>query len=176
MNSISQIYEDINTCEKCHLCKNRIVPYFYRGSTEAAVFFIGEALGEQEQKEGLPFVGRSGKLLSKIIETVGINEQNYFISNLVKCRPPDNRKPFYDEIVTCSPYLMEEIRCIKPKLIVTLGRSSGDWFANYKEYKINVYVPERRWLPIWHPSYLLRRRSKIEPTVTILRNVLEKIK
>jgi len=172
MNSFSEIYENINKCDKCHLHGERLVPYYYRGSENASIVFIGEALGAEEQKQGLPFVGRSGKLLQEILDKIGLTEDDYFITNLVKCRPPDNRNPFYDEIVICSPYLLNELKLIDPKLIVTLGKVPGDWYSNGKEYEINTYVPAKRWLPLRHPAYLLRKRSEIESFVRSLRTTI----
>jgi uracil-DNA glycosylase family 4 len=97
---------------------------------------------------------------------------------LVKDRPIDkitnkDRAPFYDEIVVCSPFLMEEMEILIPKLIVTLGKISGDWYSNYSDYKINTYYPKKYWLPLYHPSYLLRSKKEIDPFIEALSNVLK---
>jgi len=179
--NFANIYEKVNKCDKCKLCKNRIINCSFRGSTKAYIMFIGEAFGTTEQSEGRPFVGRSGKLLDGILQKVGLNpETDVYITNLVKDRPIDyvtgkDRKPFYDEIITCAPYLMEELEVLNPKIVVTLGKTSGDWFADYKEYKINQYYSERKWLPLYHPSYLFRNRKEISNFIEALKNTLEKI-
>ena len=149
----------VKICDKCHL-KNNGSLVWGEGSLDSDVFFIGEAPGKNEAEEGRPFVGRSGKLLRRLIAECGI--EKFYISNLVKHRPPDNRNPFYDEILICSPYLLEEIRKVKPKLIVTLGRVPGDWYNHYHEWKWETYYPEKRWLPLYHPSYLLRVKQEVK--------------
>lgn len=175
MNSLSEIYSKINECDKCHLHKNRIVPWHFRGNENADIVFIGEAPGATEAKEGYPFIGRSGQLLQEIIDKMGLKEDNYFITNLVKCRPPNNRNPFYDEIVICMPYLLNEIKLIDPKLIVTLGKVPGNWYSNGKEYKINTYYPKKRWIPLYHPAYLLRNRKTKPDFVRALMNITKEL-
>ena len=176
MNSINEIYEQINSCTACKLYKNRKIDYIYRGNQKAKIMLIGEAPGETEQNEGIPFVGRSGKLLDSLLEKAGLDiYEDIYITNIVKDRPPDNRKPFYDEIVRCAPFLLHEIEIIQPKLIITLGKSSGDWFNQYKEYEINHYYEDKKWLPLYHPSYLLRRRDKIDDWLKALKECLNKI-
>ena len=152
--------------------KKRINAVPGRGNINAEIVFIGEGPGALEDKQGRPFVGRSGKLLQEIIDKIGLKEDNYFITNLVKCRPPDNRDPFYDEIVVCMPYLLNEIKLIDPKLIVTLGKVSGNWYSNGKEYKINTYYPEKRWLSLYHPAYLSRNKKAMPDFVRALKNII----
>jgi DNA polymerase len=176
MNTVDDIFQRINLCNKCSLHKNKLVRYSYRGNEKASIMLIGEALGKKEQEEGFPFVGRSGKLLDKMLAVLGLTENDVFITNVVCCRPPENRKPFYDEIVVCSTFLCEQIELIKPRLIITLGKTAGDWFSNYKEYKINTYYKERRWLPVYHPSYLLRKRSEIKNFIVAFKEALEELK
>jgi uracil-DNA glycosylase len=174
MNSIQEVYEKINTCTACSLHKNRITDFIYRGNKEAKIILIGEAPGATEQEMGLPFVGRSGRLLDRLLIKSGLDPQNdVFISNIVKCRPTDNRKPFYDEILKCCSFLLREIELVKPSLIITLGKTSGDWFNNYKAYDINKYYKEKKWLPLYHPSYLLRRNNEIINWVAALKKVLK---
>lgn len=161
MKSLSRIYEEIHECTKCNLYKQRLTKYYWRGSHVAKIMLIGEALGATEQERGKPFVGRSGKLLDKLLLKSGFDiENDIYITNLVKCRPPDNRNPFFDEIKACQPFLLEEIKVVKPKLIITLGRVPGDWFANGREWEWNTLYKERRWLPMYHPSYLLRNTEQ----------------
>jgi uracil-DNA glycosylase len=163
MNSIEEIYKKINKCELCNLHKNRIKDFSYRGNKDAPIFLIGEAPGKEEQKNGVPFCGRSGKLLDKLLIKAGLDiEKDIYISNIVHCRPPNNRKPFYDEVVSCFPFVLSEMEVVSPKLIITLGKTSGDWFNNYHEYEINKYYKEKKWLPLYHPSYLLRKNDQVE--------------
>jgi uracil-DNA glycosylase len=160
--TLDEIYKKVNECKNCELCKNRIVPYNYRGKPESKVIFIGEAPGEEEQKQGKPFVGRCGKLLDKILLEININpERDVYITNIVKCRPPNNRAPLQHEIIACQNYLIEEMRTIKPKLIVTLGRTPGFWWNKNEGFDWLVYNSEKLWLALYHPSYLLRRRDLI---------------
>jgi uracil-DNA glycosylase len=130
-------------------------------------------LGKEECEIGLPFVGRSGKLLNKMLEQSNINDwDDVYISNIVKCRPIDygtgkDRKPFFDEISLCEEYIKEELKIIEPNLIITLGRTSSDWYSNYinhKGYDINEFYTEQKWFPTYHPSYLLRTGLKDAPT------------
>jgi uracil-DNA glycosylase len=176
---LNEIYDKVNKCDKCGLCKNRIVNSTFRGSEKARIMLIGEAPGSTEQRIGKPFIGRSGKLLDRILSSIKISpETDVFITNLVKHRPIDyttgkDRKPFYDEVVTCAPYLMEEMEILKPSLVVTLGKSAGDWFANYEPYEINRFYSERKWLPLYHPSYLARMRAEILPFGKALREAYQ---
>ena len=179
--SLCNIYEKVNKCDRCKLCKNRIVDCSFRGSEKSSIMFVGEAQGKNECEKGKPFIGRSGKLLDKLLQTIGFNvEKDIYITNLVKDRPIDpitgkDRKPFYDEIVACAPYLLEEIELLKPKLIITLGKTSGDWFANYEPYEINKFYPERKWLSLYHPAYLARSKEEIPKFVEAIKETLKKI-
>lgn len=148
-------------CNKCSLGKNG-KPVAGEGNKSADVFFIGQNPGKTEIKQGRPFVGKSGKLLRRLLDECLIDTDEVYISNLVKCLSEDNRPPFYDEIVVCSPYLLEEIRMVKPKLIVTLGKVVGDWFNHYKEWEWGKHYKERRWIGLFHPSYLLRAKQEIK--------------
>jgi uracil-DNA glycosylase len=176
---LSEIYQKVNKCEKCKLCKNRIADYNFRGKATANVVLVGEAPGKNEQEMGFPFIGRSGQLLDSLLQEASIDPKNdIYITNLVKDRPIDSvtgkdRKPFYDEIVTCAPYLMEELEILKPALVVTLGKTSGDWFSNYGTYEVNKYYPDRKWLPLYHPSYLLQYGRNEIPK---FREALKKVK
>ena len=173
MKSLSDLYEEINACEKCHLHKQRMAKYSWRGYSGSKIMFIGEALGATEQKQGKPFVGRSGKLLDKLLVKAGLNpSEDVYITNLVKDRPPDNRNPFWDEIKTCMPFLLKELKIINPKLIITLGRVPGNWFANGREWKWNTYYKDRRFFPMYHPSYLLRNIENRELFPGHLKRVL----
>lgn len=151
----------IDFCDKCNLCDNGKLVWG-EGNPNADLFFIGEAPGADEAEAGKPFVGRCGRYFTTLLNECGIDRKDVYISNIVKHRPPDNRAPFFDEIKACQQYLIEEIREVNPKLIITLGRTSGNWWNHYRPFIINQYYPTRKWLPLYHPSYLLRRQ-KVEP-------------
>jgi DNA polymerase len=121
----SNLEEEILNCTKCrlHAYRRRAVPG--EGNKNSAVVFIGEAPGEKEDEQGRPFVGPAGKLLTELIESTGYRREDFYITNIVKCRPPENRDPEEDEIEACLPYLMRQLELIKPKLIVCLGRHSA---------------------------------------------------
>lgn len=148
-------------CNKCPLGQDRPIVWG-EGSLNANLFFIGEAPGADEQEELRPFVGRSGKLLRKILNEINITEKDFYISNIVKHRPPNNRDPFGNEVQACQSYLLEEIKEVRPKLIITLGKVPGSWYNHYKPFEWFTYYPEKLWMPVYHPSYLLRNRKKID--------------
>ena len=110
------------SCQKCGLCQTRTHVVFGMGSPNAEVMFIGEAPGRTEDEQGLPFVGRSGQLLDKYLAAIHLKRDDIFITNIVKCRPPENRDPAPQEWEACMPYLREQFRLIRPKIIVCLGR------------------------------------------------------
>lgn len=155
--------ETVATCTKCGLATTRTTTVFARGNPEAKLCFIGEAPGQDEDEQGLPFVGRAGQLLDKMIVAMGLDPaKDVYVCNILKCRPPGNRKPEPDEISTCIPYLHEQIENVKPEVIVALGNTAvaallgttlgitkmrGSW----KLYKGRIPV-----MPTYHPSYLLR--------------------
>ena len=118
------IEEKIRNCQKCPLGKLRTNAVPGSGNYGARVMFVGEAPGYWENKKGLPFVGRAGKVLDELLEEIGLNRDEVYITNIVKCRPPENRDPTEDEIKACSPYLDRQIDIIRPKVIVPLGRHS----------------------------------------------------
>ncbi len=163
-DSLEKISEDIGECTRCKLHKGRNKIVFGSGDAKARLVFIGEGPGRDEDIQGLPFVGRAGKLLTSMIEAMGLKREQVYICNVVKCRPPDNRTPEKDEVATCSPFLYRQIRVIAPKAIVCLGavaaqsllatnqsvsRYRGEWLE-YLGTKLMV---------TYHPAYLLRNPS-----------------
>ncbi len=164
--SLTNIRLAVEQCTKCRLSSTRTHTVPGEGSCNAGLMFIGEAPGYDEDQQGRPFVGRAGKLLTDIINAMGMQREDVFIANVIKCRPPENRDPSDDEISECSPYLFNQIDIIKPKVIVTLGRHStttilglhttvkiselrGNFF-HYKGIKV---------MPTFHPAYLLRNEK-----------------
>jgi len=166
-------------CEACKLCQTRTTVVFGDGNPNADIIFIGEAPGEQEDESGIPFVGRSGQLLSKMLDVcLGLTRDDVYIANIVKCRPPENRDPEGDEIVACLGYLKKQIQIIQPRVLVTLGRFATQALLETEERigklrgKEFVYegIPL---VPSWHPSYLLRRPMSRNDTVKDMKIVQE---
>ncbi len=139
-------------CNKCELrktCKKPVPGEFINHGSQQTLFFIGEAPGEKEDMYNRPFVGRSGQLLRKIFLDVFYNDYNIYISNVVKCRPPNNRKPTPEEIETCLPYLLNELKNINPILIIYLGRTAESVSKKIENGSFKT-------LFLYHPSYALR--------------------
>jgi len=153
------------SCTKCSLSKGRTNVVFGRGSPKAKIFIIGEGPGQQEDEQGLAFVGRAGKMLNKSFLSVGIDtNEDCYISNIVKCRPPDNRKPKSIEVDNCMPWLNNQIELIKPKVIVLAGSTAVQSYLNINQpiSKIRgkwITKGNIKYMPIFHPSYLLRNSS-----------------
>ncbi|HLJ23924.1 MAG TPA: uracil-DNA glycosylase [Candidatus Acidoferrales bacterium] len=160
-DSLERIREDLGECTRCRLSKQRNKIVFGQGNPRAELVFVGEGPGHDEDMQGLAFVGRAGKLLTQMIEAMGLRREDVYICNVVKCRPPENRKPEDDEVATCSPYLFRQLDVIAPKAVVCLGgtaaqallktkdsisRFRGTWF-DYRGTKL---------LATYHPAYLLR--------------------
>lgn len=121
--SLAELRSEISNCQKCRLCEQRLNVVFGTGAENARVMLIGEGPGQHEDEQGEPFVGRAGILLDKMMDAVGLSRKtNVFIANMVKCRPPQNRDPQPDETECCLPYLREQVRIIRPRIIVCLGR------------------------------------------------------
>ncbi|AAY79580.1 type-4 uracil-DNA glycosylase [Sulfolobus acidocaldarius] len=186
---LDEIANEIKVCRKCKLWMDRRNAVPGEGNPKAKVMFIGEAPGETEDEEGRPFVGSAGKLLTKLIEdTLGIKRDEVFITNVVKCRPPNNRDPEEDEITACSSYLDLQIRLIKPQVIVTLGRHSTSYIlskANIEfhsitksrgkvyEWKIDDHVINI--FPTYHPAAALYNpnlRSVLEEDFKMIRKLI----
>ncbi|MBP9742261.1 MAG: uracil-DNA glycosylase [Burkholderiales bacterium] len=153
------------SCVLCKLCKTRTNVVIERGSRNAPFMFVGEGPGEDEDLQGLPFVGRSGQLLDKMIAAMGLNkESDVYICNIVKCRPPSNRNPEEEEIAACNHYLRSQIAMVKPKIILTLGRFASQTLLNSKiaTTKLRKKVHQYNTIPVvvtYHPAYLLRNPS-----------------
>ncbi len=163
-DTLELIRENLGECTRCRLHQQRNKIVFGAGNPRAKLVFVGEGPGRDEDMQGLPFVGRAGKLLTQMIEAMGLQREDVYICNVVKCRPPENRKPEDDEVATCSPYLFRQLDVLAPKAIVCLGgtaaqallktkdpisRFRGVWF-DYRNTKL---------LATYHPAYLLRNPS-----------------
>jgi uracil-DNA glycosylase len=160
-DTLLKIREDIGDCTRCKLHKGRNKIVFGDGNPKARLVFIGEGPGADEDKTGLPFVGRAGKLLTQMIEAMGLQRQDVYICNVVKCRPPENRKPEDDEVSTCSPFLLRQLDVIVPKVLVCLGAVAAQTLL---ETNRGISQFRGEWLEwrghklmaTYHPAYLLR--------------------
>lgn len=162
--TLAALAAEIKVCQKCPLAKGRTNAVPGAGPTDAEIMFIGEGPGYNEDKKGLPFVGQSGHLLEEFLELIGMNRDQVFIGNVVKCRPPGNRDPEPLEIDVCTKnYLYKQIDAINPKVIVTLGRySMGLFFPKAKITQIHgqaKFEKGRYFLPLFHPAAILRNMS-----------------
>ncbi|MGC9064418.1 MAG: uracil-DNA glycosylase [bacterium] len=160
MKSLEELRSEVEDCTKCSLYKTRTKVVFGVGDTKAQLMMVGEAPGYYEDKKGEPFDGAAGKLLDEILESIGLKRDGIYISNVLKCRPPNNREPSPEEIVMCSPYLMEQISIISPKIIVTLGNHSTHLLAEIDlgMTKIHGQVFDKGSylvLPTFHPAACL---------------------
>ena len=164
-NQLNTFKNNICNCEKCDLHKSRTNFVFGEGDKNASLLLIGEAPGAQEDLEGRPFVGRSGKLLDKILKAIDRDRFNdTYICNILKCRPPENRNPSLSEIDECKPYLNHQIKLINPKLIVTLGLVAASTLlgkdSSLKDMRNNIfYYMNYPVLVTYHPAFLLRSPS-----------------
>lgn len=160
-----ELTKECNNCRRCSLGAGRINIVIGRGNINALMMLIGEGPGKQEDEQGLPFVGPAGKLLDLLLEALMIKNDEYYIANIVKCRPPNNRVPLDEEAEKCLPLLRNQVSLIKPKIIVCLGSTAMKYIIN-KEAKITQIRGqwiERKgyWImPTFHPAALLRDESK----------------
>jgi len=154
------------SCVQCSLSTTRTNVVFGRGNPKAKLFIIGEGPGQQEDEQGVAFVGRAGKMLDSVFSSVGIDtNKDCYISNIVKCRPPNNRKPLANEVSECIPWLTQQIKLIKPKVIVLAGSTAVQSYLDIDEpiSKLRgtwIIKENIKFMPIFHPSYLLRNPSK----------------
>lgn len=170
------------TCRKCGLCETRTNVVFGMGNPQAEVMVIGEAPGRSEDEQGLPFVGRSGQLLDQYLRAIHLSrDKNVFITNIVKCRPPENRDPLPNEWDACIPYLREQFRMIRPKIVLCLGRIAAQRlirpdFSVMREHGQWVEKDGVYYTAIYHPAALLRDPTKKPDTFADLRSIRAKIR
>jgi DNA polymerase len=163
-DSLPKILTDIGDCTRCKLHRGRTKLVFGDGNPNAELVFVGEGPGRDEDAQGLPFVGRAGKLLTQMIEAMGLQRKDVYICNVVKCRPPENRTPEKDEVETCSPFLLRQLDAIAPKVIVCLGSVAAQTLLQTNR-GISHFRGEwldfrgRKLLATYHPAYLLRNPS-----------------
>jgi DNA polymerase len=165
-DTMVQLAEHCNSCQRCELGATRTHAVVGRGNLKAPIMIIGEAPGQNEDETGLPFVGKAGQLLEKILAAVKLDtEQDVYIANMNKCRPPGNRIPTADEIAACKPYLLEQIRLVDPKIILLTGATAVKGVTGDKRGITKIRGTWIEWegrlcMPILHPAYLLRNPSR----------------
>ncbi len=176
---LAVIEDEVRTCTRCRLHEGRTQTVFARGNPNATLVFVGEGPGYNEDKQGLPFVGKAGQLLDRMIAAMGLSEDDVYICNVVKCRPPENRTPNPDEAAACMPYLRGQLDVVAPKAIVALGRCAAE--------NLGVAEAGRSWRGIWgtwegirvmptyHPAYLLRNPENKRPVWQDLQAVVAEL-
>ena len=179
---LDRIREDLGDCRRCRLADTRKTIVFGQGNPRAALMFVGEAPGADEDEQGLAFVGRAGQLLTDIIEKgLKMPRADVYIANILQCRPPGNRNPEPDEILACQPFLERKIAEIRPKVLVGLGKFAGQWLLKTAEpiSKIRGRVGDYdgiKVVPTYHPAFLLRNPSAKKDVWEDMKVVLELLK
>jgi len=168
---LEKIAEQVSQCRQCDLGSLRTNAVPGEGNPNARIMFIGEAPGADEDAQGRPFVGRAGQLLDKVIVACGLKRSDVYIGNILKCRPPENRDPRAEEIISCLPYLQKQIEIIEPEVIVALGahaartllnttKSIGQLRGHFQEYYAGIGRPPIKLMATYHTAYLLRNYSQ----------------
>jgi DNA polymerase len=178
--ALNLLREEIGDCQRCKLSRGRTNIVFGEGSPQAELMFIGEGPGRDEDMQARPFVGAAGKLLTSLIEKLGMKREEVYIANIIKCRPPNNRDPEEDEISTCRQFIERQIEIIEPKVITVLGRVAGHALLQNKipisRLRGNFFsyrdIPV---MPTFHPAYLLRNPKDKWLTWDDMQKVLEKM-
>lgn len=167
--ALSELEQEVRRCERCGLCGSRTNVVFGEGDPSADILFVGEAPGQEEDRQGRPFVGRAGELLTKMIEAMGLSREQVYIGNVLKCRPPNNRTPAADEVAACWGHLVDQLAIIRPKVIITMGnpatrtlldtragitRLRGQWQSLPE---IGEGLGGTPVMPTFHPAYVLRQ-------------------
>ena len=158
---LAQLAASVRDCQKCRLHETRTQVVFGTGNPDADLVFVGEAPGRDEDRQGEPFVGAAGQLLTRIIEAIGLTREQVYILNVVKCRPPNNRNPRPDEVAACRPILEAQLACLKPRVICALGTFAAQTLLQTDEIISRLRGHFRNMgdipvMPTYHPAYLLR--------------------
>jgi uracil-DNA glycosylase family 4 len=178
---LDEIRTDLGDCTRCKLHTGRRQIVFGSGNPDADLMFVGEAPGADEDEQGLPFVGRAGQLLTKIIEAIGLQRDDVYIANVIKCRPPANRNPEPDEIATCEPFLFRQIDTIRPKVIVALGTHAAHTLLRTDVPISRIRGKQHDYrgailIPTFHPAYLLRspeRKRDVWEDMKLVKTLLD---
>ena len=180
--ALASVRTDLGDCVRCKLhTQGRKQIVFGVGNSEADLMFVGEAPGADEDIQGIPFVGRAGQLLTKIIQAIGLQREDVYIANVIKCRPPGNRNPEQDEVETCEPFLFQQIDVIKPKVIVALGTFAARTLLRtldpISRLRGRIYdYRGSKLIPTFHPAYLLRNPSskrEVWEDMKVVREILK---
>lgn len=183
-SELQLIHSQVLECTKCELHRSRTHAVPGDGPIDAKIMFVGEGPGQNEDEQGRPFVGAAGKYLTELLESIGLNRSDVFITNIVKCRPPNNRAPRKSEIEACNPYLQSQMRLIKPRVICALGTPAiatlmGDEYSAGKSHGRPATKGEVTILPMYHPAAALydpSLKATISHDFQILKQLLEKEK
>lgn len=175
---LQQFHRAIENCQNCPLGRTRTKFVFGTGHENAGIMFIGEAPGQDEDLQGIPFVGRAGQLLNKLLANVQLKREEVYIANILKCRPPNNRDPQPEEVEQCIPYLQRQIEMVQPKLLVALGRVAAQNLLSTTESLTNMRkrVWSYREIPLivtYHPAFVLRYNDKFDSAMEDMRFILE---
>lgn len=175
--TLEEVRNDLGDCQRCKLAPTRKTIVFGQGDPRAALVFVGEGPGADEDEQGLPFVGRAGKLLNRMIQSIDMKREEVYICNIVKCRPPANRTPEKDEVESCSPFLFRQLKAIQPRLVCCLGAPAMKTLLGIKEGITRVRgqffdFASTKVLVAYHPAYILRNPREEK----ILREDFEKIR
>jgi uracil-DNA glycosylase len=173
--------QEIGDCQRCRLHQSRTTLVFGDGSPATRLVFVGEAPGYDEDQQGLPFVGRAGRLLDRMIAAMGMQRSEVYICNVVKCRPPQNRNPSADEVAACSPFLFRQIEAIQPRVVCLLGNYATQTLLETTLNISQLRGKDRYWrgIPVvatFHPAYLLRNPAQKASVWSDLKRVLELLK
>lgn len=179
--TLSNLALTVASCQRCGLCRARTQTVFADGSPTARLMLVGEAPGADEDAQGVPFVGRAGQLLTRMIEGgMGLSRRDVYIANVLKCRPPDNRNPLPEEIAACRGYLEAQVELVRPEAIVALGKFAAQFLLGTEE---GIMRLRGRWgsyrgipvMPTFHPSFLLRQPERKRDAWQDLLQVLERL-
>jgi uracil-DNA glycosylase len=176
--SLEEIRAEMGDCRRCKLYAGRTRLVFGDGAANARLMFVGEAPGADEDKQGVPFVGAAGQLLNKMLSKLGLRREEVYIANILKSRPPGNRDPEADEIAACLPFLDKQIKAVRPRVIVTLGRIATHALLSTKVPLTRLRGQWQRYhnirvMPTFHPSYLLRAPQERHKTWADMQQVME---
>ncbi len=176
--TVDEVRRELGECTRCKLCQGRTQIVFGSGNPRARLVFVGEAPGAEEDAQGVPFVGKAGQLLTKMIEAMGFSRDEVYICNVVKCRPPDNRNPEPDEIAACEPFLKAQLQAIRPEVIVALGKFAAQTLLRDPTPITRMRGQWRRYegaplMPTFHPAYLLRQPNEKKVAWSDLQQVMQ---
>jgi DNA polymerase len=176
--TLDEIRRELGDCRRCKLCEGRKQIVFGVGNPNAELVFVGEGPGAEEDAQGIPFVGKAGQLLTKMIEAMGFSRDDVYICNVVKCRPPENRNPELDEIEACEPFLRKQLGAIRPKAIVALGKFAAQTLLRDETPITRMRGKWREYcgvplMPTFHPAYLLRNPAEKKSAWADLQQVMK---